>query len=69
VLEFQGVGAEDVTMNGECHMLAFRGYGYWFFTWAPVDDRERSAGEWASLRQRFAFGDRREGWTEAKPKT
>ena len=41
VLQFQGDDADRVTMNGECYMLAFHGYGYWFFTWAPLGDLER----------------------------
>ena len=35
VLEFQGDDADQVAMNGECYMMAYRGFGYWFFTWAP----------------------------------
>ncbi len=71
VLRFQGEDSEHVTMNGECYMLAFRGYGYWFFTWAPLSelesDREATQAEWARLRQGFSLIDGRKGW-KAKPR-
>lgn len=73
VLGFQGVDAEKVTMNGECYMMAYRGYGYWFFTWAPLgeleQDREPIQAEWAQLRQRFTLLDGRKGWTERPRET
>jgi hypothetical protein len=68
VLEFQGVDSEHVTMNGECYMLTSRGYGYWFFTWAPLgeleQDREPIHAEWIQLRQRLTLREGRKGWTE-----
>ncbi|HTU23698.1 MAG TPA: hypothetical protein VMG10_37015 [Gemmataceae bacterium] len=71
VIEFQGVDADEVTMNGECAMVAFRGYGYWFFTWAPLGDvevnRESIRAEWARLRGRLSLLDGRKGWT-VKPR-
>jgi len=71
VLDFQGDDPEQVAMNGECTMMASRGYAYWIFTWAPLgelnNDRESIAGEWAELRQRFSLLDGRKGWT-AKPR-
>lgn len=71
VLQFQGDDAEQETMNGECYMLAFRGYGYWFFTWAPLreleNDREAIQAEWERLRQRLSLQDERKGW-KAKPR-
>lgn len=73
VLEFQGVDAEQVTMNGECYMMTLRGYGYWFFTWAPLgeleQDREPIQAEWAQLRQRLTLLDGRKGWTERPRET
>jgi hypothetical protein len=71
VVEFQGVDAEDVTMNGECYMTTFRGYGYWFFTWAPLGELEQERdpihADWVQLRQRLALLDERKGWTERPP--
>lgn len=71
VFEFQGVDSEEVTMNGECYMTAFRGYGYWFFTWAPLGElevnREPIHAEWTQLRQRLSLLEERKGWT-AKPR-
>jgi hypothetical protein len=71
VCKFQGEDAEQVIMNGECYMMAFRGYGYWFFTWAPLGELEKDSeaihAEWARLRQRFNLLDGRKGWKE-KPR-
>jgi hypothetical protein len=70
-LQFQGDDAEQVTVNGECYMLAFRGYGYWFFTWAPLGELEKDGeairAEWAELRDHFRLLDGRLGWKE-KPR-
>jgi len=70
-IDFQGVDSDEVTMNGECYMTASRGYGYWFFTWAPLGELEINRGpihaEWAQLRQRLGLLDGRKGWT-AKPR-
>ncbi len=71
VLQFQGDDTDHVTMNGECYTLAFRGYGYWFFTWAPLGEMEREGEsirvEWARLRKGFGLLDGRKGWKE-KPR-
>lgn len=71
VLKFQGDDSEQVTMNGECYMLAFRGFGYWFFTWAPLGelegDRDAIQAEWTRLRQGLSLLDGRKGWKE-KPR-
>ncbi len=71
VCKFQGEDSEHVMMNGECYMTAFRGYGYWFFTWAPLseleNDREAIHAEWARLRQHLSLLDGRKGWKE-KPR-
>ena len=57
-------------MNGECYMLAFRGFAYWFFTWAPNDDKEgHPANNWTNLRRHFSLLDGRKGWTEKPPET
>ncbi|MHB1422963.1 MAG: hypothetical protein ACYC3I_07175 [Gemmataceae bacterium] len=70
LLEFQGDDADQVTMNGECYMMTWRGFAYWFFTWAPLGDLEKEGGplraEWTELRQRFSLFDNRKGW-KAKP--
>lgn len=66
VLRFQGEEADQVTMRGECYMLAFRGYGYWFFTWAPLGELETDGdairAEWTRLRRGFHLLDGRKGW-------
>jgi hypothetical protein len=70
-IEFQGDTADQVTMNGECYMMAYRGYGYWFFTWAPLGDLQQDGdavrANWAQLRQRLTLSDGRKGWKE-KPR-
>jgi hypothetical protein len=67
LVEFQGEDSEHVPMNGECCMTAFRGFGYWFFTWGPLNDKELVSAEWDELREQFAILDGRKGWSE-KPR-
>lgn len=71
VFQFQGDDSDFVTFNGECSMLAYRGYGYWFFTWAPLGELERDGdsirAEWSRLRNGFSLLDERKGW-KAKPR-
>lgn len=67
VIEFQGEDADHVQMNGECWMTAFRGFGYWFFTWGPLNDKELVSPDWDMLREQFAVLDGRKGWSE-KPR-
>ncbi len=69
LMEFQGEDAEHIQMNGECCILAFRGYAYWFFTWGPLGDQELIRPEWDGLRERFRLLDGRKGWTEKPPET
>ena len=68
-LEFTGEDPEHVLVEGECLATAYRGFGYWFFSWGPQDQHDNLTAEWANLRQGFALGKLREGWTEAPPKT
>jgi hypothetical protein len=68
-LDFQGRDPNQVEVSGECYMTAYRGIGYWFFTWCPNDDSDRLGPEWDALRQGFALLDRREGWKEVPPET
>jgi hypothetical protein len=66
-LEFQGE-VDNVLMNGECLMLARRGYAYWVVTWAPAERRDAAVDEWATARRGFSFLDHRDGWVEKKPR-
>jgi hypothetical protein len=50
-------------------MLAYRGYGYWFFTWGPAEEKDLVAPEWEGLRQRFALLNNREGWAQRPRET
>jgi hypothetical protein len=69
VLEFVGTDPDQVPSGGECYVAAFRGYGYWFFTWGPEGGREALAAEWDSLRQGFRLLNGREGWKEKQRET
>ena len=77
VIQFRGITRQPDTVLcfGECWMMSYRGFAYWFITWTPSlgeEDREKSdkaAAEWPALRQRFSTLDAREGWTEAARKT
>jgi hypothetical protein len=66
-LEFEGEDPSQVRVNGLCRMLGYRGYGYWFFTWGPAEEKDLIAPEWEGLRQGFALLNNREGWAE-KPR-
>jgi hypothetical protein len=63
-MEFQGEDRQHVLVNGEVLMLAYRGWGYWFFTWGPLDERDQIVPEWKLLRDDFALENQREGWKE-----
>jgi hypothetical protein len=65
-IEFQGE-ADNVLMVGECLMLARRGYGYWFVTWAPAERRDIAAEDWPAVRAGFHLLNGREGWQDKKP--
>jgi len=71
MLHFQGDDTDQVTYNGECYMMASRGYGYWFFTWAPLGELEKHTeaihADWAKLRSGLSLLDERKGWKE-KPR-
>ena len=43
-LEFTGEDPEHVLVEGECLTTAYRGFGYWFFTWGPQDDHDNLDG-------------------------
>jgi hypothetical protein len=71
--EFAGVGPDSVRVSGYCHMLTYRGFAYWFFTWAPDNfdkaAKETNEKEADRVRRGFTLLDKREGWQEQKPKT
>ena len=64
-LNFTGENPEHVQVSGQCLMAASGGIGYWFFSWAPVDNQDQVSGEWAAFGGNLKLGKRREGWTEA----
>jgi hypothetical protein len=68
-VDFQGRDPGQVEMSGTCYLTAYRGIGYWFFTWGASDDRDRISPEWENLRQGFALLDQRAGWKEVPPET
>jgi hypothetical protein len=63
-VEFVGADTEQVPVAGECYIVAFRGYGYWFFTWGPDESKDALAAEWQALRNGFTLLNGREGWHE-----
>jgi hypothetical protein len=69
LVEFQGEDPEHVPMNGECYIMAYRGYAYWFFTWGPLADKEIVRPHWPDLRDRFHLLDGRKGWSESPRET
>ena len=64
-MEFTGEDPEHVLVEGECLMMASRGFGYWYFAWGPQEEHDNLTGQWTTLRQGISLGKLREGWTEA----
>jgi hypothetical protein len=58
----------SVEMTGECTMLAYKGIGYWFLTWAPTEVHDTVADEWEAARKGFVLLAEREGWNVPQPK-
>jgi hypothetical protein len=67
LLTFEGEDPEHVAMSGECRMVTFRGFAYWFFTWGPTEDKEKASAEWEGLRRQFRLLEGRKGWAEKAP--
>jgi hypothetical protein len=69
-LEFDATDADEVDVRGTVYLLAYRGFGYWLFLWAPASEKDLAAAETerirASLGLNAAF---REGWQERAPDT
>ncbi len=63
-LDFEGVDAEGVPMVGQCVCVAYRGMGYWLFTWCPEEHKELVGEEWDKVRAGFNLLDNRSGWKE-----
>ena len=68
-LEFEGQ-RDSERFTGECFIMEYRGYVYWFFTFAretgDTEEKEDLAHAWDELRQGFSVLDKREDW---KPPT
>ncbi len=63
-LEFQGADGNNVEMAGEVLVLGYQGFGYWFFTWCPADQKDILEAEWSKLRECFSLRRKRDGWKE-----
>lgn len=59
--EQQGTGT---ICRGEAYLLAFRGIGYWFYTWAPEHFHPALEAELQDLAARFRVLDERKDWQE-----
>jgi hypothetical protein len=66
-LTFEGEDPEHVAMSGECRMVTYRGFAYWFFTWGPAEEKEQAGAEWEGLRRQFRLLDGRKDWAEKPP--
>jgi hypothetical protein len=60
-LDFQGQ-VNDILMAGECWATGYKGFAYWFVTWAPEAQAQQLAGEWEALRKGLTLLKEREGW-------
>lgn len=57
-------------MTGECHVLAYKGIGYWLTTWTTVESYKKAENqileEFELLRMGFALDQDRENWEEKR---
>jgi hypothetical protein len=71
VLEFEGTH-DSVVFAGECHIVEYRGFVYWLYTFGPVPEpaeaRETLRGEWKEICDGFTLLNQREGWRPAPRK-
>ena len=61
-----------MTWFGECYLLAYQGFGYWFFVaspspWGSADDAAHVKGE-LEKNKGFVLVTERKGWREQPPK-
>jgi hypothetical protein len=61
-MDIQGE-VNSTLMAGECWTFGYKGFAYWFVTWAPIDNAPQLGDEWESLRQGLSLLKEREGWT------
>src|SRR5262249_46638455 len=61
-IEFEG-SHDNVDYAGECFIVEYRGWVYWFYTFAP-QSMPQARKEWPELRAGFALLDERAGWRE-----
>ncbi|MBI1914292.1 MAG: hypothetical protein HYS12_06080 [Planctomycetes bacterium] len=64
-IEFEG-SHNEVDYAGECLIVEYRGWVYWFYTFAP-QNTPQARNEWPDLRAGFGLLDERAGWQEKEP--
>jgi hypothetical protein len=52
----------ELVCAGEAYALAYKGVGYWFYTWSAERDADALAADLAGLRDRFRLLAGRESW-------
>ncbi len=62
-IDFEAV-EDGVPISGEVCVVAARGFGYWFFTWCPTEQKDTVSADWDKVRSGFSLGKNREGWKE-----
>jgi hypothetical protein len=60
-MNFQGE-LNDTLMAGECWTFSYKGFAYWFVTWASSDNAPKLADEWDELRKGLSLLKEREDW-------
>jgi hypothetical protein len=67
-LEFDATDASEVNVRGTAYLLAYRGFAYWLFLWAPASDKDVAVAELERIRVSFGLNSTfREGWQERSP--
>ena len=54
----------DTVCVGECYMLAYKGIGYWAYTWAAERDYDAVHDELQRVREMFRTMNERDKWTD-----
>jgi hypothetical protein len=62
-IDFEAV-EDGVPVSGQVSVVAARGFGYWFFTWCPADQKDTGSAEWEKVRSGLSMGKNRDGWKE-----
>jgi hypothetical protein len=69
-LDFDATDATEVDVRGTVYLVAYRGFGYWLFLWAPASENDAAAADLERIRASLGLNSAfREGWQERTPES